>query len=90
MDFNWQDYNNNGWGKVFLSGYHSGLNQRFKYLHGNEFAVKGASFDDLCLGIYNGQDNNGAEAGFSKNVGNDHQIFEIIYQGIYFALNLTK
>ena len=76
LDFNWHQYSNEKWGKVYLGDYHGKLNQRFR-LNGAQIFVKGDSethaVNDLVLDVYGSKSQSGAKVGIYKKTGGLNQ-----------------
>ena len=76
LDFHWNDYQRNQWGKVYLSpDFHNGWNQRWQ-MDGREVVCKGfarQTVNNLRLDVFGGESQSGAKVGVYQRNGAPNQ-----------------
>jgi len=80
LDFNFDDYQGNQWGKVYLTNdFHNGWNQRWQ-ISGPEIICKGfarQTVPNLCLDVKAHASNNGAKVGVYQRNGGSNQRWRV-------------
>jgi len=79
LDFNWADYQEHCWGKVFLNELNHGCNQKWNF-HGKDIVCKGHKqeiVENLRLDVCHGKTCDGAKVGVSKRNCGCNQQWEI-------------
>jgi len=81
LDFHWMDYNDNGWGKVYLFDENGGFNQKwsFKFANIECMGDQSSCIENLHLDIFEGSKANGAKVGVYEGTGNSNQKWNVYF-----------
>jgi len=89
LDFHWDDYQRNHWGKVYLhQDFHNGWNQRWE-MHQGEIICKGSNrqtIPNLRLDVFAGETHNGAKVGVYQRNGAQNQSWRFQEERRYFYI----
>ena len=79
LDFQWRDYQEHNWGKIYLNEFISGWNQKWQF-EGREIICKGfqhKTVENLRLDVHGSATHNGAKVGVYQATGNPNQKWQL-------------